>query len=138
MNEQPEDRDEAELERQARTVFNASVDALDAATLSRLNRSRQRAMALAEGRKRAGWRWEVWAPAGAVAAGALAAVLLLNAPPEMSAPAHVATTAASGEAQQDAFELLTAGEDLDLATEADLEFYAWVELETSGDDDGVG
>jgi hypothetical protein len=138
MNEQPEDRDEAELERHARTVFNASVDELDAATLSRLNRSRQRAIALAEGRSRAGWRWEVWAPAGAVAAGVLAAVLLLNAPPEMGAPAQVAATPASVEAQQDAFELLTAGEDLDLATEADLEFYAWVELETSGNDDGVG
>ncbi len=38
--------------------------------------------------------------------------------------------------QQDPLELLAAGEDLDLATEADLEFYAWVELETA--DDGVG
>ena len=138
MSEQPDDRDEAELERRARTVFKASVDELDAATLSRLNRSRQRAMAVAEGRNRAGWRWAVWAPVGALAAGVLAALLLLNSPSETGAPAQVAATPASGDVQQDPFELLTAGEDLDLVTEADLEFYAWVELATAGDDDGVG
>jgi hypothetical protein len=38
--------------------------------------------------------------------------------------------------QQDSLELLAAGEDLDLATEADLDFYVWVELATA--DDGVG
>ena len=31
--------------------------------------------------------------------------------------------------------LLAAGDDLELATEADLDFYAWVELETA---DGAG
>ena len=60
MNEQPDDRDDAELERHARDMFQASVDELDAATLSRLNRSRQQALAVAEGRNRSGWRWTVW------------------------------------------------------------------------------
>ena len=49
---------------------------------------------------------------------------------------QVAATPTNADVQQDPLELLTAGEDLDLATEADLEFYAWVELETA--DDGVG
>ena len=136
MKEHPDDRDEAELERHARNVFKASVDDLDAATLSRLHRSRQQALDAAAGRKRSGWRWTVWAPAGALAASVLAAVLMLRAPSENGAPAQVAATAGSADAQQDPLELLAAGEDLELATEADLEFYAWVELETA--EDGVG
>ena len=66
----------------------------------------------------------------------LAAALLLHSPSETGAPVQVAATATSADVQQDPLELLAAGEDLDLATEADLEFYAWVELETA--DDGVG
>lgn len=137
MSDQPDDRDDVELERRARTVFQASVDGLDAATLSRLNRSRQRALAAVIRRDSTVRRWLVLAPAaGALAAIVLAAVLLLRSPSEIGAPAQVAATAISADAQQDPLELLTAGEDLDLATEADLDFYAWVELEAV--DDGVG
>ena len=60
MREQPDGRDDAELERHARHLFKAGVDELDAATLSRLNRSRQQALAAAVGRNRTGWRWTVW------------------------------------------------------------------------------
>jgi hypothetical protein len=136
MREHPDDRDDAELERHARNLFKASVDDLDAATLSRLNRSRQQALEAAAGRKRTGWRWTAWAPVGALAASVLSAVLLLRSPSETVAPAQVAATPTNADIPQDPLELLTAGEDLDLATEADLEFYAWVELETA--DDGVG
>ena len=136
MKEHPDDRDEAELERHARNVFKASVDDLDAATLSRLHRSRQQALDAAAGRKRSGWRWTVWAPAGALAASVLVAVLLLRSPSETGAPVPVAATPANADVPQDPLELLTAGEDLALATEAELEFYAWVELATA--DDGVG
>ena len=136
MRGHPDDRDDAELERQARTVFQASVDDLDAATLSRLHRSRQQALDAAAGRKRRGWRWTAWVPAGALAASVLAAVLLLRSPSETGVPSQVATTPPISDVRQDPLELLTAGEDLELATEADLEFYAWVELEAA--DDGVG
>ncbi|MEY2920633.1 MAG: hypothetical protein RL261_1938 [Pseudomonadota bacterium] len=136
MSDEPDDRDDAELERRARTAFQASVDELDAATLSRLNRARQQALAAVDGRNRAGWRWTAWAPVGALAAGLLAAVLLLRSPSETGAPVQVAATPASADVPQDPLELLTAGEDLDLATEADLDFYAWVELESVAD--GVG
>jgi hypothetical protein len=136
MSEHPDDRDDAELERQVRNVFKASVDGLDAATLSRLNRARQQALEAAADHKRSGWGWTAWAPIGALAASVLAAVLLLRTPSETGAPAQAAATPTNALAPQDPLELLTAGEDLDLATEADLEFYAWVELETA--DDGVG
>lgn len=136
MSEHPDDRDTVELERHARHVFNASVDDLDAATLSRLNRSRQQALDAAAGRNRTGWRWTAWAPAGVLAASVLVAVLLLRSPSENGAPAQVAATPAYADIPQDPLELLTAGEDLDLATEADLEFYAWVELATAGDEVG--
>ncbi len=136
MSDQPDDRDDTELERHARNLFKASVDELDAATLSRLHRSRQQALDATAGRKRTGWRWSVWAPVGALAASVLAGVLLLRSPSETSAPVPVAATPTNADVRQDPLELLTAGEDLDLATEADLEFYVWVELETA--DNGVG
>jgi hypothetical protein len=137
MNEQQKGRDDAELERHVREVFKTSVDDLDASTLSRLNRSRQQALALAAGRHRTGW--SLWAPVGALAAGVLAASLLLLSPSQTHVPVQVATTATGTDGPQDPLELLTAGEDLALAAEADLEFYAWVELESADDDvGGVG
>ena len=138
MNDQRHRPDEdAEFERRARAAFDASVGDLDAATRSRLNRARQRALAAATGRSGvSGSRWwATWAPAGAVAAAALAAVLLWRSPVPDDAAAVVASTPAA-DTQQDPLELLAAGEDLDLAAEADLDFYAWVELATA--DDGVG
>ena len=66
MIEPSDDRDDAELERQARILFKASVDDLDAATLSRLHRSRQQALDAVAGRKHTGWRWTAWAPVGPV------------------------------------------------------------------------
>lgn len=137
MNDQRHRPDEdAEFERRAREAFDASVDGLDAATRSRLNRARQQALAAATGRSsvRGSRWWTTWAPAGAVAAAVLAAVLLWRSPaPDDSA---AVASAPAADTQQDALELLAAGEDLELAAEADLDFYAWVELATA--DDGVG
>jgi hypothetical protein len=133
MSETERDRQQAEFERRAQDAFRRSVDDLDAATLSRLNRSRQRALEAARGSNRHGSRWLMWAPAGALAAAVLAAALLLRTTPDTPATVAVSTPA---DAQPEAFDLLAAGEDLELATEADLDFYAWVELATA--DDGVG
>jgi hypothetical protein len=136
MTSQRDEHDASAFERQARAAFDDSVNQLDAATLSRLNQSRQRALDAARGRSPAAQRWWTWAPAGALAAAALAAVLLGRAP---SAPETVATHApvtanAPTDAALDPLTVLAAGDDLDLAAEADLEFYAWVELETAVDD----
>jgi len=133
MSESERDRQQAEFERRAQEAFRRSVDDLDAATLSRLNRSRQKALEAARGSNRQGNRWLVWAPAGALAAAVLAAALLLRTTPDT--PATVAVSAPA-DTQPEAFDLLAAGEDFELATEADLDFYAWVELATA--DDGVG
>ena len=128
-------RDEKGLdgfERRARAAFDHSVDSLDAATRSRLARSRQQALAAAAGQRRATRAWyATWAPAGALAASVLAAVLLWRSPaegpgaPVPSAANPVATSGAS-------LEMLAADEDFAIATsEEDLEFYAWVEVATT-------
>lgn len=137
-------RDEQELsafERQARDAFEDSAAHLDAATLSRLNQSRQRALEAAGHRAPVTRRWLTWAPAGAIAAAALVAVLVLRAPsaPDTVAtnatpdPSALTTTNTNPDAALDPLTVMAAGDDLDLAAEADLDFYAWVELETAGE-----
>ena len=136
MTNSADDGDPAAVERRARAEFEASVAGLDAATLSKLNQSRQRALAAAAGvRPQSSSRWWAWAPAGALAAAALVAVLLLRAPSGPEATGDPVIVDAAAEQALDPLVLLAAGDDLELATEADLDFYAWVELETA---DGAG
>lgn len=127
------------LERRARAAFDQSVESLDGATLSRLNQSRQRALAAAGTqdfrRPALAGRWFTWAPAGALAAGVLAAVLLVRAPGEAPQEAAQLATAAAPVADEAVvaeapLEVLAAGdEDFEIATDdEDLEFYAWIEL----------
>jgi hypothetical protein len=128
MKGEPADRD---IESRARSVFDASVDMLDAGTLSRLNQARQRALADAAGapRRSIGRGWLV--PAGAVAAGVLAAALLLRMPVDEGGRA--APMASSPVATQESLEMLGADEAFDIAASGeDLEFYAWVASQTTG------
>jgi hypothetical protein len=127
-----------EVERRAREVFASSIEQLDAATLSRLNRSRQLALDAVRAQPRANFGWSKWMPAGAAAAAALGAALLWNA--TLESPSPVARTAAvTSTSQQEPLELISANaDDLQLATaEDDLDFYAWVSDATSDDDDAV-
>ncbi|MGL6222945.1 MAG: hypothetical protein ACRC6L_05110 [Steroidobacteraceae bacterium] len=104
--------------------------------MSQLNQSRQRALAAAAGeRSQSSSRWWAWAPAGALAAAALVAVLLLRAPAEPDVNGGPVVVAAAADQTLDPLVLMAAGDDLELATEADLDFYAWVDLETA---DGAG
>lgn len=119
-------------ERRAREVFDASVAGLDAHTRSRLNQARQAATAELE-RARAPL-WRTWAPAGALAAAALVAVLLWRAPGTGTESERQAQTVAD---PADPVEIIAAGDDLDLVTE-DLEFYRWVALETTKAGNGNG
>ena len=130
MNDHREDTDFGNLERRARTAFDASVEAVDARTRSRLNYARQRAVAAASGaasprQRRQGWM--TWAPAGALAAGVLAAVILVRGPASVEGPAPVAShPAALG---HEPLEMLAAGEEFEIATsDEELEFYEWVEV----------
>ncbi len=136
MTKPADEGDPTVVERRARAAFEASVADLDAATLSKLNQSRQRALAAAMGvRSQSHSRWWAWAPAGALAAAALVAVLLLRAPSGPDATGDPVIVEAAADQALDPLVLVAAGDDLELATEADLDFYAWVELETA---DGAG
>jgi len=116
-------RDE-ELARQAKELFDDSVERLDAATLSRLNRSRQEALAELEQTKPVG-QWARWMPATGVAAAAVVAVAVWQGvsiegplPPESSVTD---------------FEILIGDDSLEMLE--DLEFYSWIDasiLETNG------
>lgn len=122
MNEQMTD-----LERKARETFDASVEALDAETRSRLNRARQAAVAELDAAKTPAWR--SWAPVGAVAA-ALVAAVLWRVPGTGEAPQ------ANGGAPLE-LELVAEGDDLELMSE-DLEFYGWVAAQAGESTNGVG
>lgn len=129
------------LERRARDAFDASVEALDAHTRSRLNQARQRALAAATaapGSNDARRGWSAWAPAGALAAGVLVAALMLRGPVDSDrAPAVAASHPAA--LPQEPLELLAAGEEFEIATsDEELEFYEWVEVAAVDGANGQG
>lgn len=95
--------------------FDESVQRLDAATLSRLNRSRQAALTELAGRT-AARRWQRWVPAAGVATAAALTVLMLN-------DRSVNEAIPSYDAASD-FEVIMAGENLEMLEE--LEFYRWL------------
>ena len=107
----------------ARELFDDSVERLDAATLSRLNQGRQRALAELETRKPLG-QWLRWAPAAGIAAAAVVAVMIMNTP---------GTKVTDEPITASDFEMLLEDESLELLE--DLEFYSWLQfadLEANG------
>lgn len=111
--------DDREFEARARAAFDESVAGLDAATRSRLTQARHRALAIRPARP--SWQ-SLGLPVGAAAAAVLAVAMWAGrevGPGPVPAPQSVA-------AQGELFDLLAAGEDLDLLGE-DPEFYAWAE-----------
>lgn len=109
------------LAEQAKKAFDRSVDGLDAATLSRLNRARQAALAEAARPERA---WLRWLPATGAAATVLLAVFTLQGPGEVDVISAPATD----------LEFLLSEESIEMLEE--LEFYSWLatqELEGDGD-----
>ena len=116
--------DEDKLAKQAKALFDDSVDDLDAATLSKLNQGRQRALAELDNTRPYG-QWSRWVPATGVAAAAVVAVVVWQGTPtETEVPAASTMTD---------FEILLSEDSLDMIE--DLEFYSWVgsaELETNG------
>lgn len=114
------------FERRARQAFDASVEALDGRTRSRLTQARHAALAQAGGRP--GARWFGVAPLAGVSAALVAALLLWPRAPEI--PPGNGTV-------DDEFEIALAGDDLDLVSE-DLAFYALVETQAAGPGGGVG
>jgi ferric-dicitrate binding protein FerR (iron transport regulator) len=103
-----------------RAVLEQSAQTLDAATLSRLNRARQAALAAAAPSRRR-WsgplRWGI-----ALAASAVLAVVVL---PALQAPPVPAPTSSED------FAMIAA--DVEPALLEDLEFYAWLDSQTEED-----
>jgi hypothetical protein len=112
-----------ELERRSRAAFDASVEAQDGATRSRL--ARARAAALVELRQRGARGAMVWLPAGAAAAAIFAAVLWQREERAAEPPGGTAI------AYED-LEIVAGGEDFALLGE-DADFLAWAVAESYGD-----
>ncbi|NIA26419.1 MAG: hypothetical protein GWP02_00045 [Desulfobulbaceae bacterium] len=100
----------------AKALFDDSVDRLDAATLSRLNQGRHRALAELERKSWVG-HWLRWAPATGVAATVLLAVMVLRGPDGVDA--------LEGSVTVSDFEMLLGEDSLDMLEE--LEFFLWLE-----------
>ena len=114
------------LVRQAKALFDESVDNLDGATLSKLNRARQRALEELDEGRQAGMRTWLLPAGGAAAVAALAFLVVGTNETDMRVPDGV--TAAGSD-----FEMLIDENSLEMLEE--LEFYAWLELDEV---DGAG
>ena len=112
-----------QVAKQAKALFDDSVERLDAATLSRLNQGRHKALAeLGHAEPRA--RWVRWAPAAGVAAAAVVTVIVMRGPEVV----EVDTVTASD------FEMLLEEDGFEMFE--DLEFYAVLDAvaaEANGD-----
>ncbi len=115
-------RSNDEFAKQARELFDESVEQLDAATLSKLNRGRQAALAELE-TPRAGW--VRWAPAAGVTAAVAIAVMISVRDPgiDETVPASVTD-----------MEILLGEENIEMLE--DLEFYSWIDLLEQANDVG--
>ena len=124
---------ERQLEAHAKQAFDRSVSEIDAPTRSRLTQARYRALQELSPAavRRSFWRWPL-APAGAIAAAALVALLMFSQREPATEPALQAAAVAD-------LEILLGEEDLEMLEE--LEFYAWLEEQpefaSPGDGPGV-
>jgi len=110
-----------QLAHDAKEAFDRSVDGLDAAALSRLNRGRHAALAEAARPDRA---WLRWMPVTGVAAAVLLAVIVLRGAGDIDV---IGAPAAD-------LDILLSEESIEMLEE--LEFYSWLdtqELEGDGD-----
>jgi hypothetical protein len=113
-----------QLSQQAKDAFDKSVDGLDAATLSRLNRGRQAALAeLAHPPARL---WLAWLPATGVAAAVLLLTFTLRSPVDVDAISAPAMD----------LDILLGEESIEMIE--DLEFYSWLDTQEFEGDGDVG
>ena len=119
-------RNSEQLQEQAKALFDSSVDELDAATLSRLNQGRQRA--LGELNRPGLVTWGRWAPAAGVAAAAVVAVVMINA--------TGGDMTQGGPVTASDFEMLLEGDSLEMLE--DLEFFSLLDAVDAETDGHVG
>jgi hypothetical protein len=116
-----------DFESRAKALFDDSVDGLDGATRSRLNRGRQRALAELGSNAVSFGRWTRWAPVTGVAAAAAVAVVLWNVNPAPGPGAQIPVYD---------FELLMNDDSLEMLQ--DLEFYSWMDIDGAPADGNLG
>jgi hypothetical protein len=116
MNERDDVAIEDALVNKAQQLFDESVNGLDEATCSRLNRGRQAALSEVSGGAR---RFNQWIPAGGVAAAAIVLMVVWNGNQQLDIPQvpEVATD----------MEILLNEDSLEMIE--DLEFYSWIDLD---------
>ena len=102
------------LLQQTKEAFDQSVDGLDAATLSRLNRGRQAALAQTSQPHR---QWLRWMPATGMAAALVLVMLTIQGPGDTDVISAPATD----------LEILLSEESIEMLE--DLEFYSWLETQ---------
>ena len=115
-------KSDEQFAREAKVLFDGSVDKLDAATLSTLNQGRHRALEAARAPR---GEWLRWVPAAGVATAVLIAVMVT-----LPGPSQVEVMP---EAMTDMDILL--GED-NFEMYEELEFYSWLDVMDEGDDVG--
>lgn len=126
-------QDNEQFAARAKTRFDDSVDRLDAATLSKLNRGRQAALAeLSSARPISPWLR--WMPAAGVAAAALIVVVMLQVPVGLETPSDAILGTSESVAAD--FEILIGEDSLEMIE--DLEFYSWIDLAELDSTDNVG
>jgi hypothetical protein len=116
--------DERWLER-AKALLDDSAENLDAATLSRLNRARQAALAM---RRKGPSRW-AWSGVLAGIAAAVFAIAIGLQHRSAVPPVHSSPTLEAGD-----IDVMTSDDDLDLAE--NLDFYAWLGKQPAGGPSG--
>lgn len=125
-----------EFERRTRELLEESAQRLDGRTRSRLSQARHAALAAAHEGRASAWLSRLaghgWAPAGAVAAAAVLAMLLWVGRPE-----GVATIRGEAPAGFEDLELIADGETFELLESADQEFYEWALMQAAGDVDAA-
>ena len=124
----PTDKETERLAEDAKALFDDSVERLDAATLSQLNRRRQAALAEI-GDAAPDRAWLRWAPLTGVAAAAVVAVVVLRTPAGLND-----VPVASDDVTD--FEILLGEDNLEMIE--DLEFYSWIDMADLDAADNVG
>lgn len=112
---------------QAKELFDDSVERLDAATLSCLNKGRHQALVELQKTSLVG-QWARWMPATGVAAAALVVVVILQGP-GIEGPSLPAASVTD-------FEILLGEDSLEMLEE--LEFYSWIDPQDFETDNNVG
>jgi len=118
-----------QLEEQAKELFDDSVERLDAATLSRLNQGRHKALEELQRPGRVPWRSPLWgAPAAGVLAVAVVAAIVLRGPEGVVAVDDTVTASD--------FEMLLEADSLEMLE--DLEFYSLLDAVDADTNGNVG